>query len=166
MYIGALSRPEWSAYDPGAEPRMRAAGFDEVDPMVEWKDWPRTLANAYPEIGVAPLILNHQNSCKSELHWLHFAACGAPCIGERFPGAGPYDVIRDGVDGLLARGRREWSDSIGRLAKSPQLRADIGGAARERVIAEYNPRDRAAELADALRWAAEHAGSHGGPRRT
>jgi hypothetical protein len=152
VYIGA------HPLAPSSAQRMRAAGFDEIRPLANQDKWPRTLAASYPEIGVAPLIVNAFASCKSELHWMEYAACGAPTVAERFRGGGPYDCIREGVDGLLAHGRQEWSDAIGRLAREPQLRADIGGAARERVIREYDPRQRAAEMADAYRWGAEHAG--------
>jgi len=156
VYLG------WLPFDPAAAPRLRAAGFDELVPMVDWDKWGVILASAWPEIGVAPLIINDWNSAKSELHWLEFAACGAACVAERFRGGGPYDVIRDGVDGFLARGRQEWSDKIGRLAREPQLRADMAAAAKERVIRDYDPRVRAAEMADAYRWAAEHAGINRG----
>jgi hypothetical protein len=154
VFVGAgMAHPE-------EEAGLRAAGFDEVRPAVNFRVWPRALANAWPDIGISPLTPSPYNACRSEQHFLEFAALGCPTVVQRWRGAGPfpYDVVRDGVDGLLARGRQEWGDAIGRLARSPQLRADIGGAARERVVAEYDVRDRAQELADALRWAAEHAG--------
>jgi hypothetical protein len=60
------------------------------------------------------------------------AAATRSCTGSstRWPGprrwprgrwaAGPYDVIRDGVDGLLARNKAEWRDQLRRLAASPR----------------------------------------------
>jgi hypothetical protein len=62
------------------------------------------------------------------------------------------------VDGLLARNKAEWRDKLRGLAGSPQLRTELAGRARERVLAEYDVRQRAAEWADAFRWAADHAG--------
>jgi spore maturation protein CgeB len=122
-------------------------------------EWPAALANAHPEIIVAPLIRNRVNQAKSELHWLESACVGAPCIAERWQGGpGPYDVIRDGVDGLLASGRREWSKAVGRLIGSPQLRADLAGCALERVRRDYNPQKRAREMAEAWRSVAERPG--------
>ena len=67
-------------------------------------------------------------------------------------------VVRDGVDGLLARGKGEWHDAIRRLACSATLREELAGRAKERVLAEYDYRVRAQEWADAFRWAAEHPG--------
>jgi glycosyltransferase involved in cell wall biosynthesis len=144
---------------PGCVAQMKAAGWDEVRGRAKWAVWPFALADAHPDIGVAPLADTPFERFKSELHWLDYSACGAPTVAERFRGGGPYDVIRDGVDGFLAHSRREWSDKIGRLARSSQLRDDIGGAAKERVIRDYgDPRQRAEELRDAYLWAAEHAG--------
>jgi spore maturation protein CgeB len=73
-------------------------------------------------------------------------------------GPGPYDVIRDGVDGLLARNKAEWRDGLRRLAGSQTLRHELAGRARERVLAEYQADKRAEEWADAYHWAAEHGG--------
>jgi len=154
VFVGANpNRPEDGA-------TLRSASWDEVRPAVDFRVWPRALANSWPDIGISPLRPSPYNACRGENHWLEFAALGCPAVVEGWRGSGPnpYDAIRPGVDGLLARGRQEWSDQIGRLTRSPQLRADIGGAARERVIREYDPRVRAAEMADAYRWAAEHAG--------
>jgi glycosyltransferase involved in cell wall biosynthesis len=73
-------------------------------------------------------------------------------------GGGPYDVIRDGVDGLLARNKAQWREQLTRLATSPALREEMAGRARERVLAEYDVHRRVEEWADAFRWAADHAG--------
>jgi hypothetical protein len=156
VFVGAGFRTSYTGE--GAD--LRAAGFDEARPAAPPRDWPRALANSWPALGVSPLKPSPHNSCRSEQHWLEYSALGCPTVAQRWRGNGPfpYDAVRDGVDGLLARGRKEWSDAIGKLARSPQLRADIGGRARERVIAEYNPTDRAVEMAEAFRWAAEHAG--------
>jgi glycosyltransferase involved in cell wall biosynthesis len=75
-------------------------------------------------------------------------------------GGGPYEVIRDGEDGLLARNKSEWRAAIKSLAQSPARRLEIAGRARERVLAEYRAADRAIDWAEAYRWAAEHA-EHG-----
>lgn len=80
-------------------------------------------------------------------------------IGQRYPGGdAPYSVVRDGVDGLLARGAQEWHDAVRKLAKSKDLREQLAGAAKERVLAEYTHTARAPEWAAAFNWAAEHAG--------
>src|SRR5207245_10465981 len=98
------------------------------------------------------------NRAKSELHWLEYTLAGAATIAGRTALPGPYDVIRPGIDGLLAATPAEWLANLRALAGSAALRAELVGRARERVLAEYDLATRAAEWAEAYRWAAEHAG--------
>lgn len=144
--------------NPGTE-HIIAQLFDEQHPYVEGiAAFSKALANLHGDIGIAPLGGDDFDRCKSELHWLEYAMADMAFIGQRFKGDGPYQVVRDGVDGLLARGAQEWHDSVRKLATSPDLRADLAGRAKERVLAEYDYRLRAQEWADAIRWAAEHPG--------
>ncbi len=128
-------------------------GFERSAPA-----FARLLAESRPDIGLAPVVDEPFNRARSELHWLEYSMTGAATIASRLMGGGPYDVIRDGVDGLTARNRAQWRDSLKKLAGSPTLRAELAGRARERVLAEYRAVDRTAEWADAYRWAAERAG--------
>lgn len=112
----------------------------------------RQLGNAHGDIGPAPLIGDSFDLSKSELHWLELTAAGVAVVAQRLAG-GPYSVIRDGTDGILARGAREWHDAVRRLAAEPALRADLVAAARERLATDYDPRRRAGEWADAFREA-------------
>jgi hypothetical protein len=116
------------------------------------------LAAARPAVGLAPVGQDDFSRAHSELHWLEYSLAGAATVASRTMGGGPYDVIRDGIDGLLARNKAEWRDNLRRLAASTQLRQDLAGNARERVLADYDVRKRAAEWGDAFRWAADHAG--------
>ena len=113
----------------------------------------RTLGNAHADIGVAPLSGDSFDYCKSELHWLDLSAAGVAVVAERLRGENPYRPVRDGVDGLLAHGRQEWADAVGRLARDQKLRTDLVQAARERLVSEYDPRRRAAEWAEVFRSA-------------
>lgn len=136
--------------------------FKEIRPFVkDIAGFARELANTHPDIGMAPVLADGGfDACKSELHWLEYTAAGAATIATRYPGGpdnGPYNCIRDGVDGVLARGRAEWSDGLKKLL-NPNFRAQIIGAARERLMAEYDYRVRAAEWAEAFRWVSEHRG--------
>lgn len=147
VWIGAAHEPEI------------VAAVDEAIPSVDnVPGFVRALVDARPDIGVAPVVGDAYDRAKSELHWIDYSLAGAATVASRTIGGGPYDVIRDGVDGLLARNRTQWREALGRLAASPALREDLAGRARERVLAEYDARDRAKEWADAYRWAAEHGG--------
>ena len=126
-----------------------AAIVDEVGPYVEGLPaFARALVEARPDIGLAPLLDEPFNRAKSELHWLEYSLAGAATVASASAAPGPYDVIRDGLDGLLARTPADWHRAL----------AELAGRARERILVEYDPAVRAAEWADAYRWAADHAG--------
>jgi hypothetical protein len=140
------------------EPGIQAA-VDEAHPYVsEVRGFARQLVAARPAIGLAPVGQDDFSRGHSELHWLEYSLAGAATVGSRTMGGGPYDVIRDGVDGLLARNKAQWREQLAKLAASRTLREELAGHARERVLAEYDVRKRVVEWADAFRWAADHAG--------
>ena len=144
--------------NPGTEHMIKPL-FDEQIPYIEGiAKFCETLANSHPDIGIAPLMGDDFDQAKSELHWLEYALVGGAFIGERMRNSGPYEVVRDGVDGLLARGRGEWYEAMKKLTRSKDLREQLAGAARERVLKEYHYKDRAKEWADAFKWAAENKG--------
>jgi hypothetical protein len=140
------------------DPGVRAV-VDEALPYVpEVHGFARQLTAARPAIGLAPVGQDGFSRCHSELHWLEYSLAGAATIASRTMGGGPYDVIRNGVDGLLARNKAEWRENLRRLVASSQMREDLAGRARERILADYDVRGRVAEWADAFHWAADHAG--------
>ncbi len=140
------------------DPVVRAAVDQALPYDPDVRGFIRRLVEARPAIGLAPVGQDDFSRSHSELHWLEYSLAGAATIASRTMGGGPYDVIRDGVDGLLARNKAEWRLGVRRLAASTTLREELAGRARERVLAEYDVRNRVAEWADAFRWAADHAG--------
>jgi glycosyltransferase involved in cell wall biosynthesis len=140
------------------EPRV-AACMDEVWPWVEGlAAFGEALVSARPDIGLAPLLDEPFNRAKSELHWLEYAMAGAPTVATAFDGPGPYSVIHDGTDGLLAHTPADWERHLRSLCASPTLRSDLAGQARERVLADYTLVDRAEEWAESYKWASLHGG--------
>ena len=140
------------------EPQVVAC-VDEARPWVDGlAEFAGALVAARPDIGLAPLLDEPFNRAKSELHWVEYAMAGAPTVATAFDGPGPYDVIRDGQDGLLARSQADWERHLRRLAGSRWLRSDVGGAAHERVLEEYSLTVRALEWAETYGWAATHGG--------
>lgn len=140
--------------------------FDEQTPYIaNIAEFSKALANSHGDIGIAPLGGDDFDRAKSELHWLEYAMSDMAFIGQRYKGDGPYSVVRHGVDGLLARGSQEWHDAVKALATSKDLREQLAGAAKERVLAEYDYRVRAAEWADAFRWAAENGNQRASKRK-
>jgi glycosyltransferase involved in cell wall biosynthesis len=117
----------------------------------------RTLANVHADVGLAPLVGDDFDRAKSELHWLEYSCAGVPTVAQRLMRPAPFDVVRDGVDGLVVKSTDEWVRAVRRLVESPALRADLVAAARERIAAEYDYRARAPEWAAAFRAAMESA---------
>jgi hypothetical protein len=157
-----LRKELWNVFigvNPGTE-HVIAPFFDEAYPYIEnIRGFSETLAASHGDIGIAPLGGDEFDRCKSELHWLEYAMVGAAFIGERFKyGEAPYSMVRNGVDGLLVKGRQEWYDALKSLVRSKDLREQLSGAAKERVLKEYDYKDRAVEWADAFKWAVEHKG--------
>jgi glycosyltransferase involved in cell wall biosynthesis len=143
----------------GGDALQLAGAVDEVRPWVSGLPaFAAALVAARPDIGLAPLRDTPYNRARSELHWLEYALAGAPTIVSGLDGPGPYDVVRDGVDGLVARSRADWERHLRSFATSRDLRSQITARARERVLTEYTVAARAFEWADAYRWASEHAG--------
>ena len=144
--------------NPGTESIIERM-FDEQTPYVESiAGFSKALTNAHGDIGIAPLGGDEFDRAKSELHWMEYAMAGMAFIGQRFKGDGPYQVVREGVDGMLARGAQEWYDAVRKLASSKDLREQIAGAAKERVLREYDYRVRVDEWEQVFRYAAENAG--------
>lgn len=147
------ARRVWLGSDDPAVARL----VDEARPYVKSvPGFARALVDARPQIGVAPVVDEPFDRAQSELRWLHYTMAGAATIAGMMAGGGPYDMIKDGVDGLLAGSRAEWQTQLDRLAGSRDLRAELVGHARERVLAEYTVEARAGEWNNAYRWAAEH----------
>jgi hypothetical protein len=153
------SRRVWLGSD---SPAVRALVDEAYPPVAAGPSFAATMAGLRPHIGLAPLQASSFAQAKSELHWLEYSLVGAATVASRFPDHGPYDVIRDGQDGLLAGSMEEWQGSIMRLVNSADMRAEIAGRARERILAEYQAAARAVEWASVYRWAAAHPGA--GPR--
>ena len=146
---------------PGTEGVIGSIFEEQYGYMEDIPGFCAKIADVHPDIGIAPLGGDEFDRNKSELHWLEYSMAGAATIAHGFKGRedeGPYNMIRHGVDGFLARTRQEWYDALKRLIKEPNLRADMAAAAKERVLAEYHYKDRAQEWADAFKWASEHRG--------
>jgi hypothetical protein len=156
--VGPHGRRVWLGSD---SPAVRAL-VDEAHPPVDaGAAFAAKLASLLPHIGLAPLEPSAFAAAKSELHWLEYTLAGAVTVASRLPGPGPYDVIRDGVDGVLVNEPRDWKTALARV-HSADARSELVGRARERVLGDYRVSARAQDWAAAYAWAATHPGI--GPR--
>ena len=134
----------------GNAPQRELLDFLPKD-RVEVHDWVDTKVHPYRmmtlglDVGLAPLVNNRFNACKSELKWVEYGAMQVPTIASNCP---PYsDVIEHGKDGILC-GEKDWLPAMEALYEDAGLRKSIGWQARSRVEAEYDIAKRSKELYD------------------
>lgn len=116
-------------------------------PLTNWQNWFRSMARM--DIALAPLELgNIFCRAKSEIKFVEAGALGLPVVASKID---PYEnSITNGQDGFLATNESEWIESLTALVQNPQLRAQIGAAARATVMRNYSPEARTADLAKLL----------------
>jgi len=78
-----------------------------------------------------PLADNPYTRAKAGYKILQYWAAGLPVVAS--PVGFNRDLIREGVDGLLATTREEWRAALLRLLGDPALRERLGAAGRQRV---------------------------------
>lgn len=80
------------------------------------------------DIGVIPLAAEEFNRSKSAIKALEYAALGVPAVASAY---GPYpDFVRDGETGYLVKHGQDWQRFLSRLVRDPELRVEMGEAAR------------------------------------
>ena len=124
---------------PGLTLRLVCDWFPDLGPSiaVEHRAW--TSAGeaedvAEADVGISWLPDHQWSRGKCGLKVLQYMAAGLPVV------ANPVGVhcllIDHGRTGLLAQTPDQWAAAIGRLAASPELRAEMGRAARQ-LVAEH-----------------------------
>jgi O-antigen biosynthesis protein len=116
-------------------------------PLTDWRGWFRLMARI--DIALAPLEMDNVFCrAKSEIKFVEAGALGLPVIASKID---PYlDSITNGKDGFLAENEGEWTQALSSLVQNPQLRSQVGAAARETVMRNYSPEVRMADLAKLL----------------
>lgn len=136
-------------------PDLRRAAMEwGVCSAVEFCDWvspelmPQELARAH--IGVMPMVRQDPWSrAKSPTKLYEFMAAGLAVVVMGF--GEPPLAVGHGIHGLVARDERDFVQCVVALAQNPDLRAQLGTAARERATREFSLTVLGAELASHLR---------------
>jgi len=85
--IEDLRKELWNVFigvNPGTE-HVVAPFFDEAFQYIEnIKQFSEVLTRSNPDIGIAPLVGDSFDRCKSELHWLEYSMVGAAFVGQKF----------------------------------------------------------------------------------
>jgi glycosyltransferase involved in cell wall biosynthesis len=88
------------------------------------------------DIGIYPLVLDKWVLGKSGLKAIQYMAFGLPTVATNV-GTTPR-IIRHMENGLLVQTDEEWIDALETLVKNPELRRNIGEAARLTVVDHYS----------------------------
>ena len=88
------------------------------------------------DIGLAPIVNNEFNTCKSEIKWEEYSSLGIPSCASDIP---PYNLaIRDGKTGFLCSNTQEWVDRLSELISNIDLRRKMGQDALTYVREHYD----------------------------
>lgn len=127
----------------GALAEQRFEARIEQRPLVGWTELSRHIAEV--DITIAPLVDNPQRRAKSAVKYMESALVGVPTVAARLD---PYQAaIKQGINGLLASTHDEWVASLTRLIQLPEIRQQLGEAARADVLANHTTAARASNFA-------------------
>jgi glycosyltransferase involved in cell wall biosynthesis len=104
------------------------------------------------DVGVMPLPDDEWSRGKCGMKALQYMALGIPPVVS--PVGVNATIVRDEVNGLYARGEKEWIDRIALLLEDEPLRRSLGQEARSTVEESYSARAHAPRIARVLREAA------------
>jgi len=106
-----------------------------IPALVSYAEFAAYFARQTCDIFIAPLQDNLFNRCKSPLKFLEYSAQGIPGVYSRIA---PYaSVIEHGKNGFLASTLEEWEEYLVRLIDTPNLRRQVGIAARQTVLERW-----------------------------
>jgi len=119
--------------------------FEDRITTIEWVPidvLPDSMKNI--DIGIAPLLINKFNKCKSAIKIFQYWALGiAPVVSA----IDEYsDKIEDNVDGFLVHNKNEWYDHIEKLVLENDFRRIMGAHGRRKLLSKYDIRNNANRL--------------------
>ena len=151
----ARQRPTWERVGrevPGVRLKMVCDHFLRFDPLpvvaVPWSEATEGRDVASADVGISWVPDDLWSRGKCGLKVLQYQAAGLPVLANPV-GVHP-EMIRHGVDGLLASTPDEWVEAIRSLAGSPDLRRRMGRAARASLEANYSVEAWAPSLVEAV----------------
>lgn len=110
----------------------------EFVPGVREDIWPMRHRNLDLDIGIAPLIDDYFNKCKTPIKWMEYGVLGTPAV------CSPTlyeDVIKHGKTGFIAKSLGDWVKYLSELIEDKKLRERVGEAAKDEVYNKYNLKD-------------------------
>ncbi len=109
------------------------------------------------DIGLYPLGEDPWAFGKSGLKAIQYMAVGIPTVASAVGAV--TEIIEDGVTGFLVRSPEQWYDRLRRLLQDPELRQQMGRAAREAAVRRYSVAAHAWAILQAILRCAHSRGS-------
>ncbi len=101
------------------------------------------------DIGIMPLSDDEWSRGKCGLKALEYMAMGIPCVASSV--GVNTDIIKDGVNGFLAKDEKDWIEKVTLLIENPELRQRLGMAGRKTVEQRYSVKVWAAKYIKLIR---------------
>jgi glycosyltransferase involved in cell wall biosynthesis len=133
----------------GAKDLIKHERFINDNTWTNILKYPQKFADMGFDIGLAPLWDNEFNRCKSNLRYLEMSALKIPVIASNVE---PYKKsITDGVDGLIAKSKKDFIDKIQFLIDNEDERYIIGYTAYQNIKDNWNLKTVTQKYADILK---------------
>lgn len=107
----------------------------ETIPGLPMESWPTKLNALQWDIGLAPLLNNEFNKCKSNIKWQEYAIAQIPGV---FSPTVYQERGFDGHFGMIAENQDHWYRALKNMIDFPQLRQDIRESAYTHVTRRFS----------------------------
>lgn len=113
----------------------------EHEPWCTISDYPQKLNEARLDMMLIPRKDNYFNKCKSNIKFLEASMCEIPVIAQSFKD-GPYEEITKKT-GILIKNDNDWFSACETLISNKDIRRNLGKAAKEYALNNFNIEVRA-----------------------
>lgn len=113
--------------------------------LVPWSVDTEAAALCRGDIGIAPAPLDPWTQGKCTFKVIQYMAAGLPVVAS--PVGSNAEMVLPGQTGFLPARPEDWAEPIIQLCRDTALRARMGAAGRERVVAHYSVQNAANEWA-------------------
>jgi len=100
---------------------------------VQFEAYPSLLHGLRLDIGIAPLVVNTFNKCKSDIKLQEYASCGIPIVATDME-----NYTHSKIPALLCVDNDEWVSALDEYIGDAQLRAKDGKANYQALLKHYN----------------------------
>lgn len=104
-----------------------------------WKGYPNLMSDMPWDVGIAPLVDDDFNKCKSHIKWMEYAMYNIPTVASR---VGPYAEYIAPDTGVLVENTEEaWTSALEQMIQDKEFRIGLGESARKHVVEHLQVKD-------------------------